>query len=191
MKLKKTIVIGIILMSSLAMAENTANIAASSTALSELKKISKEMKSDKLFYLVDDFSELASVPGFSFGSPSGLVSGFGGGFVGLGGTAYNEEIDGGLALGGGFGDPIKSIGGSASLSLGSIDPRDGGAFNRGSLNLSLGKTFTAYGFGASVGVSNLDLWHTTHDDQMDPSFYTAVTKLLPNDVAPAIITMGI
>lgn len=191
MNLKKTVILGGLLISSIAMAENAANIAASSSALSELKEISKEKTSDKLFYLVDDFSGLSTAPSFSFGAPSGLVPGFGTAFIGLAGTSYSDDTDGALALGGGFGDPIKSVGGAASLSLGSIDPRDGGAANRGSANFSLGKTFSAYGFGAAIGVSNVDLWHDTHDDKLDPSYYAAVTKLLPNDVAPVIITAGV
>lgn len=191
MNLKKNIILGSILISSLAMAENVSNIAASSSVLSELKEVSKEKASDKIFYLVEDFSTLSTAPGFSFGAPSGLVPGFGTVFFGLAGTSYSEDTDGALAFGGGFGDPVKSIGGAASLSIGSIDPRDGGAFNRGSANLSLGKTFTKYGFGTSVGVSNVDLWHDTHDDKLDPSYYAAVTKLLPNDIAPVIITVGV
>lgn len=191
MNLKKTIILGGLLISNLAMAENAANIATSSTVLSELKEMSKEKQSDKLFYLVDDFSRLATAPGFTFGAPSGLVPGFGTAFIGLAGTSYSDDTDGGLAFGGGFGDPVKSVGGALSMSIGSIDPRDGGAFNRGSANLSLGKTFTAYGLGASIGVSNFDLWHDTHDDKLDPSYYAAVTKLLPNNVAPVIITVGI
>lgn len=191
MNLKKTIILGGLFISSLAMAENTANIAASSSVLSELKEVSKEKKSDKLFYLVEDFDGLATAPGFSFGAPSGLVPGFGTAFIGFAGTSYSSDTDGALALGGGFGDPIKSVGGAASLSLGSIDPQDGGAGNRGSLNLSLGKTFADYGFGAAIGVSNIDLWHDTHDNKLDPSYYGAVTKLFPNNVAPVIITAGV
>jgi hypothetical protein len=191
MNLKKTIVLGGLLISSLAMAENTANIAASSAVLSELKEVSKEKESDKLFYLVKDFSGLATAPGFSFGAPSGLVPGFGTAFMGLAGTSYSEDTDGALALGGGFGDPIKSVGGAASLSIGSIDPRDGGAGNRGSLNLSLGKTFADYGLGAAIGISSIDLWHADHDDKLNPSYYGAVTKLFPNNTAPVIITVGI
>ncbi|MGB6127636.1 MAG: hypothetical protein WBG30_02705 [Psychrilyobacter sp.] len=191
MNLKQNIIFGGLLISSLTMAENVANIATSSSALSELRVASQETKSDKYFYLVDDFSNLATAPGFSFGAPSGLVPGFGTAFMGVAGTSYSGDTDGGLALGGGFGDPIKSVGGAASLSLGSIDPSDGGAGNRGSVNLSLGKTFTAYGLGAAVGVSNVDVWHATNDDKLDPSYYVAVTKLLPNDVAPVIITVGV
>lgn len=190
MNLKKNIILVGLLMSSLAMAENAANIATSSNALSELKTVSQEKKSDKLFYLVDDFSGLATVPGFSFGAPSGLVPGYGTVFMGIAGTSSSEDTDGGMAFGGGFGDPIESVGGAVSLSVGSIDPTDGGALSRASINLSVGKTFPDYGLGASVGVSSIDLWHDTHDDKMDPSYYAAVTKLLPNDVAPVIISAG-
>jgi len=190
MNLKKNIILGGLLVSSLAMGENISNIAGSSSSLTELKTPSQEKNSDKVFYLVDDFSNLATVPGFSFGAPSGLVPGYGTAFIGVGGTSYSDDTDGGFAVGGGFGDPIESVGGAASLSIGSIDPSDGGAFNRGSINLSLGKHFPEYKVGASFGVSNIDIWHDTHKDKLDPSFYAAVTKLLPNDIAPVILSAG-
>lgn len=190
MSLKKNIVLGGLLISSLAMAENISTIAGSSSALSELKSTSMEKSSDKLFYLVDDYSALATLPGFSFGAPSGLVPGYGSAFVGVGGTSYSDDTDGGIAFGGGYGDPIKSVGGAVSMSVGSIDPTDGGAFNRGSINLSLGKHFPKYGVGTSIGVSNIDIWHATNEDEMDPSYYAAITKLLPNEIAPVIVSAG-
>ncbi len=190
MSLQKSVILGGLLISSLALAETSANTAASSAALSDLKAKSLEQKSDKLFYLVDDFSGLAALPGFSFGAPSGLVPGFGTAFMSIAGTTYSDDTDGALALGAGFGDPVKYLGGAASLSIGSIDPSDGGAFNRGSLNLSLGRHIPKYGLGIAVGVSNIDIWHETNEDELDPSYYGAVTKLFPNDIAPVIISAG-
>ena len=34
------------------------------------------------------------------------------------------------------------------------------------------------------------VWHDNSEDQLDPSFYAAASKLLPNDVAPVILTAG-
>ena len=190
MNLKRNIILGSMLISSLAMANTTANIATSSSAIQSTKEDSQDQKSDKLFYLVEDYSELATAPGFTFGAPSGLVPGSGVGFIAVSGTHNSNDTDGGMALGAGFGDPVNSLGGSAALSLGSIDSRDGGAANRGSANLSVGKSFPKYGFGTAVGVSNIDLWRAHGSDEMTPSYYFAATKLIPNEYAPVILTAG-
>ncbi len=193
MKLFKNILIPALLISSVAMAQGD-NFSRSSAALAELKAkatmTETKPASDKLFYLVDDFSQLKTVPGFTFGAPSGLVPGWGVGFAALSGVHKDNDTDGATAFGFGFGDPFESVGGAASLSIGSIDPSDGGAFNRGSLNLSVGHTFPDYGMGVAVGMSNLDIWHVSHEDKLDESFYAAATKLFPNDTAPMILTAG-
>jgi hypothetical protein len=173
------------------MAANTGvSIGESSAALIKLKAESKESDSDKLFYIVDDFSHIKIVPGFTLGAPSGLVPGWGLGFAAISGIHRDNDTDGSMAFGFGYGDPFESLGGSASLSIGSINPLDGGAFNRGSLNLSVGHTFRDYTMGISTGISNIDLWHVDHEDEMDESYYLSATKLFPNDVAPMILTAG-
>lgn len=144
-----------------------------------------------LFYIAEDFQDLRALPVFTINAPAGLVPGSGVVFAGISGTRNSDDTDGGLGFGFGYGNPYESVGGAASLTIGSIDPRDGGSFNRGSLNLSLGHIFTEYGLGAAVGVSNIDLWHSTHNSELDPSFYGAVTKLLPNDIAPMTLTVGL
>lgn len=191
MKLINKILVPALLMSSVAMAANTGvNIGESSAALAKLKAESRISDSDKLFYIVDDFSQVKIVPGFTLGAPSGLVPGWGLGFAALSGIHRDSDTDGSMAFGFGYGDPFESLGGSASLSIGSIDPSDGGACNRGSLNLSTGHTFRDYMVGVSAGVSNIDLWHDDKEDEMDESYYLSATKLFPNDVAPMILTAG-
>ena len=113
-------------------------------------------------------------------------------FRGVSGT-YNsvEHTDGAMGFGIGYGNPYETLGGAISLSLGSINPDDGGAFNRGNLNVSVGHTFKEYGFGVAVGMSGATLWHDNSGDDIDPSFYGSVTKLLPNDIAPIAITAGL
>ena len=152
----------------------------------------KEITNDKpLMYLAQNFHEMATLPSFSLGAPSGLVSSYGVAFAGISGRRDRDNTDGALALGMGFGDADK-IGGAFSLGIGSIDPRDGGSFNRGNLNLNVGHHFKEYGFGWSVGMTGLDLWHANglDGDYQDPSFYTAVTKLWANEFLPVAITAG-
>lgn len=193
MKLLRNTLVSTLIISSVAMAQGD-NFSRSSAALAELKSKAEmtetKSESDKLFYLVDDFSQLKTVPGFTFGAPSGLVPGWGVGFAALSGVHKDSDTDGATAFGFGFGDPFESLGGAASLSIGSIDPSDGGAFNRGSLNLSVGHTFPEYGMGVAVGMSNFDIWHDSSEDELDESFYAAATKLFPNDTAPMILTAG-
>jgi len=154
----------------------------------------QEGKSAGLFSLADDFSQLKILPSFTFGAPSGMVPGFGTVFAGISGTINGLEDgaqDGALAFGGGFGDPFKAIGGYASLSVGSINPADGGEFNRGALGLGFGHTFKNYALGVAVGINTIDLWHDKAVNEIEyPSFYLAVTKLLANDFAPVILTAG-
>lgn len=193
MKLLRNTLISTLIVSSVAMAQGD-NFSRSSAALTELKSkaamTETKSESDKIFYLVDDFSQLKTVPGFTFGAPSGLVPGWGVAFAALSGVHKDNDTDGAAAFGLGFGDPFESLGGAASLSIGSIDPSDGGAFNRGSLNLSVGHTFPDYGLGLAVGMSNFDIWHTSSEDELDESFYAAATKLFPNDTAPMVLTAG-
>lgn len=152
---------------------------------------SKVENARPLIYKANHFHELATIPGFSLGAPSGLVSSYGVSFFGLSGKKSSTTDDGALAFGIGFGDSDK-IGGSASIGVGSIDPRDGGAFNRGNLNLNVGHNFRKYKFGWSIGAAGIDLWHSSSFDRDNdkPSFYTAVTKLYANNVAPIAITGG-
>ena len=186
----------VFLISAVALGENAQSIVGS-TALSGVSETSQESKPGGLFYLADDFSQLKIVPSFTFGAPSGMVPGFGTVFVGASGMASSTEfdkgtVDGVVSVGGGFGDPINAIGGYVNLSLGSINPSDGGFGDRGSLGLGLGHTFAEWGLGVSAGVSNIDLWHGTSAGEItEPSFYGAVTKLLANDIAPVVLTAGV
>ena len=70
MKLLKNTLISTLIISSVAMAQGD-NFSRSSAALADLKSKAEmtetKSDSDKLFYLVDDFSQLKTVPGFTFG----------------------------------------------------------------------------------------------------------------------------
>jgi len=145
------------------------------------------------FRWVSNFDELRTLPGFALTSPSGLVPSAGVVFAGVSGLTDapgSGKTDGAAAIGAGFGNAHEGIGGAVTLGLGSINPEDGGAFNRGTLNLSVGHFNDEALAGVSFGVRGIDLWHA--DDELpNPSFYTAFTQLFPNDVAPVIATLGV
>lgn len=185
----KKIIFGMLSLCTVAFGSNLANVTGENVGVF-LKDKGPEGKT--LIYRAEHFHKMATVPGFSMGAPSGLVPGYGVIFAGLSGTATGSDKDAALAMGMGFGNP-DTVGGALSLGIGSVDPRDGGSFNRGSLNASVGHHFKKYGMGVSVGVSSIDLWHANSldGDNADPSFYTAVTKLYPNEIAPVIITAGL
>lgn len=184
----KKVLLGTLLLSSVLCAAELSSVTAETTAV-----FAKSEKSGDrpLIYLVENFYEMATLPGFSLGAPSGLVSSYRVAFVGLSGRRDSDNTDGVVALGMGFGNAEK-LGGSVSLGVGSIDFRDGGSFNRGNLNLNVGHHFKELGIGVSVGMVGVDLWHATKSDgdNQDPSFYVAATKLCPNDFIPVIITAG-
>ncbi len=144
------------------------------------------------FFAANRYDELAALPGSSLGAPSGLVSGWGSAFVAFGGlanTSSSDSTDASLAGGFGVGDPIKSVGGVVSLSIGSISP-DGGAGERGALGASIGKFFVGPQIGISIGGINLAGWNDI-TDKPDASAYLAVTKIIPIEDHPVIINAGI
>ena len=194
MKLHKRFLIAMFLSGSVAMVATGVSTQDSSMGLSELRGgASAQNTPDKLFWVADDFGQMGVLPSYSFGAPSGLVPGWGTAFAGFAGVTSNgvtSDTDGAFSFGAGYGDPINSVGGAVVIGIGSIDPRDGGSFDRGNLNVSLGHTFQDYGLGVAVGVSNLDLWHNSGDMRVDQSLYAAVTKLLPNDIAPLVVSAG-
>lgn len=185
----KKVLLGTLLLSSALCASELSSLTAETTAVFAKNKSGGDKP---LIYLAENFHEMATLPGFSLGAPSGLVSSYGVAFAGLSGRRDSDDTDGALALGMGFGDAEK-IGGSVSLGIGSVDPRDGGAFNRGTLNVNFGHHFKKLGLGVSVGMTGVDLWHESSEDSdnQDPSFYLATTKLWGNDFIPVAITAGL
>ncbi|MGL4653508.1 hypothetical protein [Cetobacterium sp.] len=184
----KKVLLGTLVLSSAVFATELSTLSGETVAV-----FAKGQNADKpLIYKAESFHEMATLPGFSMGAPSGLVSSYGVAFAGLSARKDSDDTDGALALGMGFGNS-ETLGGSVSLGVGSIDPRDGGAFNRGNLNMNVGHHFKDYGLGLSVGMNGVNLWHDngTDGDRENPSFYTAVTKLFPNDCIPMAVTLGL
>ena len=151
----KKVVLGLAAISSIAMADGM-QTATSSAALAQPNVV----KEKGFFYVAENFQEVAAVPGFTMSAPAGLVPGAGVVFGGVSGTRNDVEgTDGAMGFGFGYGNPYETVGGAVSLSIGSINPDDGGAFNRGNLNVSVGHTFAEYGFGAAVGMTGATVWH--------------------------------
>lgn len=143
----------------------------------------------KLMYLVKDFSELRTLPGFSYTAPSGFVPGRGVGFASISGSLIGTTVDGAYSIGFGHGDPFKGIGGAVSLGIGSVDPTDGGAFSRGNMSISLGHIYTKHNIGISTGLSGIDLWNDGNNI-LNPSAYITATKLFANEKHPVALTAG-
>ena len=183
----KRIMLGLLAISSVAVAADGMQTATSAAAMAKATEGSEK----GIFYIAKNFQEVAAVPGFTMSAPAGLVPGAGVVFGGISGT-YNdvEHADGAMGFGFGYGNPYETLGGAVSLSLGSINTDESGVYDRGNVNVSVGHTFAEYGVGVAVGMTGATLWHANGDDELDPSFYAAASKLLPNDVAPVILTAG-
>lgn len=142
-----------------------------------------------MFRIAQDNKELKSFAGFSISAPSGFAGSYGGGAIGLGGSLAGSTLDGGFSIGGGFGDANNGLGGSVGVSVPSVS-FDGGFFEKGSLNLSVGHNFMDQLAGVSVGMTGLDIWRSSAATQLDPSFYISASKAL-NVFFPTILTAGI
>ncbi|MDX1694680.1 MAG: hypothetical protein R3208_13015 [Ketobacteraceae bacterium] len=145
------------------------------------------------FRWVSNFDELRVLPGFTLTSPSGLVPSEGvifGSVAGVTDLPGDGGTDGAASVGAGFGNAQEGIGGAVTLGIGSIDPRDGSSFERGTLSVSIGSFNSDKLSGLSIGAQGIPLWDGG-DDMPDPSYYAALTQLFPNDTAPLVLTMGI
>lgn len=145
------------------------------------------------FFGASSFTDVVSLPGFSLSAPSGMVSSAGVAYVGMSGISkqpYSSHADGALSAGIGFGDAQEFLGGSIDVGIGSINPEDGGAFERGNIGGSVGHFSTDHLLGVAVGVQNATGWNAGGGNP-DPSFYVAATKVLSNDVAPVMLNLGV
>lgn len=143
-------------------------------------------------FSADRYDEMAALPVFSLGAPTGMVASWGSVFVGFGGlateTAGVSRTDASSSVGMGLGDPIKSIGATISLSIGSVAP-DGGLAERGSFGALVGKFFVGPQLGVAVGGIDLAGWNDI-TVKRDHSFYIAATKIIPFDEYPVIVSLG-
>lgn len=174
MKIHKNLIIGLIIFSNLLVAQ-------------ELPPPERKYN----VYKVDNFRELRVVPSYTLGAPSGMANTKGLMFLAFSGIATDGDVDGAFSTGISYGNAYK-LGGHISLGIGSIDPRDGGAGNRGTLSASIGHNFKEDLLGVSFGVTSLNLWHDNEKDyDSSPSFYLSATKLIPNNLSPLVLTLGV
>ena len=144
------------------------------------------------FFGADSFKDVVALPGFSVVAPTGMVASWGVAYAGVSGISravYSSQTDGAASAGFGFGNAQKFIGGSIDLGIGSINPTDGDAMSRGNIGITLGHFFTDALLGVSVGAKNITGWDNDRKNP-DPSYYVAVTKVLPNNVAPVMLNIG-
>jgi hypothetical protein len=150
--------------------------------------MSAQVMAGDLFRVVKNASELKSSPAFSLSSPLGFSGAANTAFIGVGGSAQQTTLDGALALGTGFGNPSKDLGGSISLVVPSLS-FDGGFFEKGGLSVAVGHNFDKENAGISVGMTGLDLWRSATSPKEDPSFYLSGSKAFMT-VVPTIVTVG-
>ncbi len=151
-----------------------------------------EEDSDYFFTL--DPNKVQASPTFSLAAPSGLTPYQKIAFVGIGGVkdmpGRSVGVDGAMSTGVGIEvSKEDKIGVLVGLDLGSINPSDGGAFDRGDASLALGKYFDDYNVGVSIGVKNITLWHGSAG-RNTPSFYIAATKVVVVDKFITIVNAG-
>lgn len=185
MSLFKKTILATALLSTTLMAQESSTLTSVSTATASTSK-----SGAGLIYMAENFTDLAILPSFTLSAPAGFVPGEGVAFIGIAGTTNSNETDGAMAIGMGFGNPNEYFGGALSFGLGSVDPRDGGAMNRGTANLTLGKTISQWDLGVAVGVTDLDLWHNSSSNTFDPSFFATASMIFPEFLLPAVLTLG-
>ena len=142
-------------------------------------------------FSTERFDEAAALPSSSLGAPSGMVSSWGSYFTALGGLtnpAGSDRTDGSFSLGMGLGNPIKNIGATVTLAIGSVN-FDGGAGERGAFNIAIGKFFNDWQLCIAVGGLNVAGWNRLTTEP-DSSAYVALTKILPFNNHPVIVNVG-
>jgi hypothetical protein len=146
------------------------------------------------YYFTHNFSKTKASPTFSMAAPSGLVPSQQVGFMGIGGISNipgsPTKTDGAMAVGYGMGLPWYNLGAAFTLDLGSINPSDGGMFNRGDLGISIGKFYKNIQTGISFGIKNITLWYADAG-RNTPSSYLAATKIYNLSNSVVIINGGI
>ena len=167
--------------------------AAPATSVAFAEEVGNTANSDYFFTL--DPNKVHASPTFSLASPSGLTPFQKVAFVGIGGIKdmpgrRDTTVDGAMSTGFGFALSEKDkIGMLVGLDLGSINPSDGGAFNRGDLGLTIGKYFDDYNTGVSLGIKNISLWYSAAGKNT-PSVYIAATKIAMLGEYRTIMNLG-
>ncbi|MDX8382421.1 MAG: hypothetical protein R8M14_09970 [Ghiorsea sp.] len=146
------------------------------------------------YYFTTNFAKAKASPTFSMAAPSGFSPNKPVVFFGIGGitdiSGTPKKTDGSMAVGYGTNLPFADLGAAFTLDLGSINPADGGMFNRGDLGISVGKFVQSLGIGVSLGVKNITLWYASAGKNT-PSSYLAATKIYKFKDSMIIINGGL
>lgn len=149
-----------------------------------------------LFTIVFIFVKSLSLLGSTLTSPSGNSSSWGTVFFGLGGMANLSGtglIDGSSSLGMGLGDPNDFLGVTVILAIGSINPMDGGALERGYYSFAIGHNFLESKTSVAVGLKDMFGWNTI-TKKKTPYYSLAVTQDLSYFIKthyPVTVNFGI
>lgn len=170
--------------------------AASSAAISNPSNgtavIQKRGDHESSFWYAKHFNEVATLPAFTINAPTGMVPSWGVVYGSLGGISngpYSNDVDGGSAIGFGFGDAQQNIGGSLNLGLGSVG-FDGGFMERGHFSVSLGHFFTSSLTGVSIGFQNINGWHGGNGLHTR-TVRSSITQVWSNNYLPTVFTVGV
>jgi len=146
------------------------------------------------YYFTTNFAKTKASPTFSMAAPSGFNPSKPVVFFGIGGitdlSGSPKKTDGSMAVGYGTDLPFADLGAAFTLDLGSINPADGGMFNRGDLGISVGKFFQSLGMGVSLGIKNISLWYASAGKNT-PSTYLAASKIYKFKDSMLIINGGL
>lgn len=128
-----------------------------------------------------------NAPGTSYGAPTGYGASAGIAFVGASGLYDLQgrnlpdgdgQIDGSLAAGIGFGNPVSAVGVEVIASLTSVDPRNGGFGDSGTIGLKFHRVVDA-GSQTSVAFAFTDAVRWGDADKSTRSNYAAISGNLP------------
>lgn len=137
----------------------------------------------------------AAAPGSTAGTPTAFGASAGQGYVGGGLFIPLEDgdVDGSLAVGAGFGDPIKSVGVEVGVNFTSIGGQDFDFGDSGTVGLKVHKLLKD-GTAVAVGWANPVKWGDAED--AEDTVYGVATKsfdLKPNDSnkLPLTVSLGV
>lgn len=149
-----------------------------------------------------NLNKKVGAPGTSFGAPTAYGAAAGQAFVGSSGL-YDMEgkdlpdgdgrVDGSLAAGIGFGNPVSGVGVEVVASLTSVDPRNGGFGDSGTIGLKFHRVIDA-GSSTSVAFAFSDAARWGDADKSLRSNYAAISGNLPIRLIgnyPLAVTFGV
>ena len=155
----------------------------------EVEQLSKDLQALLTFTNTPPASlnKFIGAPGTTFGTPSAYGASRGQGFVGVSGiydfdgkglASGNGRVDGSVAVGVGFGDPVKAVGVELMGTLTSINPKDGTFGDSGQMGVKVHRLLDAAS-GLSIALASTDFARWGEAKLSLRSTYVAMTGNLP------------